>query len=558
MSGGKLEIQKQIDATEEYGHISIEFNEYVEQIVIDKPITITGNDSTICSASGPVISINSSNVKISRLRVEITSDEIQNDESGLALRISENVKVELENVVVKGNVSGIVFEDGSWNYPDVLNLWPVVPETDNYFSFDMEVPVSCLLETNISDLKILNPGTQPGVNRVNLELSRLKKEVIIFGQIEFRTPSSIRRIISVSGGTFGMPDNLPAPDKNRPIHLVSRTKPHLSDKEKKQKSIKKKEKSKQEDKKSPLSISPVAWIVMAVVLISLALVFANEIFFSKKPEPPPRETEYKPQTQKDTQKPTALIHDFRKQYTAGDRVKFKIDVKDDKQLESVRFNVKNTSIQKTWTTGKKTFSESYSFSTKKWAPGDYSYHLEVFDESGNFRRYSNDFKLVPVPDKQYPTVEVSTIEKQYKIGQKIPIQVEASDDKKISQINFQVKNTRISKKWYPDKARAVYTSSFETDDLKPGSFDYVVSAIDSADKKTTRKGSFVLQLAGDNQPPTGSASLKQSYNLGDTVVFNVSAKDNRSLRRVIFQVVNTNIEKIWEPSESAVNYSSRF
>ncbi len=215
-----MNLQEKIDETEEYGTLVLEFNEYFGQAVISRPIAIDGQNSTVCAKTGPVLCINSEQVELRNLRLEVTSaPKEKNDKVSLALHVKEDIRVRLENIVVKGNVSGLVNQDGFWEYPDVLHIWPVVPKKKNYFIFEMNVPVSCVLETDIAGLKIMDPGLNPGLNKIRLEVEVLKEDTIFFGQIEVKS-IYLTRIISVSGGSFGIPENISEPNKNKPVDVT--------------------------------------------------------------------------------------------------------------------------------------------------------------------------------------------------------------------------------------------------------------------------------------------------------------------------------------------------
>ncbi len=261
-----MNLQEKIDQTEEYGTIVLDFNEYFGQFVINKPISLDGKNSTICAKNGPVISVNSEGVELRNLRIEVTTETKEKSES-LALKVQENIRVRLENIVVKGNVSGLVMEDGEWEYPDSLHLYPIVPNKKNYFVFDMNIPISCVLETDISGLKIVNPGLKnPGYNKVWLEVENLKKDTILFGQIVIIS-SFLKRIIAVSGGSFGISEKIPKPDKEKPIHVGNKI-----DKPKTETSKVKTEKSKELKQ---------IWIKKAFIAASLIIcLITGHIFFS--------------------------------------------------------------------------------------------------------------------------------------------------------------------------------------------------------------------------------------------------------------------------------------
>jgi len=215
------ELQKRIDDLEEYGIITLEFDEYFGSLVISKPLTIEGQGCTICSKKGPVVSTLSDGVVLKNLRIETSSSD------DTALKVQPGSRVKMEKVIVKGKVSGLIHEDGVWEYPDVLNIYPVFPREKNYFCFDVNVPISCVMETEIANLRIVNPGIQPGHNRVCLEIEGLKEDVVLFGQIEIKSPYLIR-LIAISGGSFGVSQDMPKPDASHPIILNKIEKPSES------------------------------------------------------------------------------------------------------------------------------------------------------------------------------------------------------------------------------------------------------------------------------------------------------------------------------------------
>ena len=220
-----MTLQNKIDCLAEYDTLVLEFDEYFEKIELNKPITLDGGDSTICFTSGPVVTVNSKDVELRNIHLEVTSSgDLKDKAASLALKVKENERVTFENVIVKGDVEGVIIETGAWRYPDVLNIRPVAPAKTNYFVFEMDVPVSCALETEIEDLRIINPALSPGLNRVLIEVSDLKKDTILFGQIGIKS-AYFKRMISVSGGSFGVPDYISAPVKSEPISLNSLSAP---------------------------------------------------------------------------------------------------------------------------------------------------------------------------------------------------------------------------------------------------------------------------------------------------------------------------------------------
>ncbi len=269
-----MNFQEQINRTEKYGTLRLEFNEYDGLVIISNPITIEGNNSIVCSKKGPVIIIDSEDVTIKDLSIEVTErieDQLSQKDDTLALLAKKQV-AKLDNIMVKGNVKGIINEDGLWNYPELLNLWPVLPEKKNYFEFSLSVPVSCALETDIDSLKIVNPGLTAGKNKIILELNGLKKETILFGYIKVKS-TYLSRMIGISGGSFAIPKDIkPNPDQPLILTTASQT-PQSSTVSQPLKKIKQSSQDSSSQRKNRAF-----WFIMSLLLL---IVVGGYFFISK-------------------------------------------------------------------------------------------------------------------------------------------------------------------------------------------------------------------------------------------------------------------------------------
>jgi len=473
-----VNLQEKINQTAEHGTLVLDFNEYFGQIVINKAITIEGQGSTVCAKKGPVISINSQGVELRNLRVEVTSDAEHegavNENASLALRVKENIRVKSENIIVKGNVSGLSIEDGKWEYPDVLHLWPVVPNKKNYFAFDMNVPISCVSETDISDIKIVNPGIKiPGYNRIQIEVESLKEDTVLFGEIKIIS-NYLRRIIAVSGGSFGIPANLPNPDENRPVIVGKPIKaPNQPPTKTQVPSIPKPE---------PAQIKKIAIAAAVLLCIALALIFALLFFKSDG------------SGEKDGLKPTATLSRIADSYTEGDTVNLTATAKDDKCVTKLAFRIENSSVDESWEVKGQSVSQDYSFSTAGWTPGTYTYGLKAEDETGNSVEHSGTFIVKAKPDTSKPAGKITGIAAGYTQGDIISYTVQGNDNKSLKKMRFSVKeNPAASKDWQPNGASANYTSSFPSKDWKPGTYTCSLIIEDSAGNSEECRQIFLLK-----------------------------------------------------------------
>ncbi len=470
-----MNLQEKINGTAEHGTLVLDFDEYFGQIEINKAITIDGRGSTVCAKKGPVICINSQGVELRNLRVEVTSDEgavicISQEvevKKSLALWVRENIRVKLENIIVKGNVSGLMIEDGKWEYPDVLHLWPVVPNKKNCFAFDMKVPISCVLETDISGFKIVNPGIKiPGHNRIQIEVEHLKENAMLFGQIEI-VSNYLRRIIAVSGGSFGIPANLPNPNKNKPIFIGKCL-------ESRQTGITEKFFI---QKLEPKKIKKIAIAAAVFLCIAAAVIFAVSFF---KPE--------------DGLKPAATLSRIADSYTEGDTVNLTVTAKDDKCVTKLAFRIENSSVSESWDVRGQSVSQDCAFSTAGWMPGTYTYGLKAQDESGNSGEYSGTFVVKAKPDIRKPEGKIIGIGNSYTQGDVISYTIQGSDNKSLKKMSFSVKeNPSAAKAWNAGGLSSSYTSSFPTKDWKPGTYTCSLMIEDSAGNFEEYSQSFLLK-----------------------------------------------------------------
>jgi hypothetical protein len=364
-----VDLQKIINQTEEYGTIELNFNEYFGQVVIDKPLIIEGNRSTVCAKTGPVVCITSEDVELRNLRIELTtSSETAGEKMLPALSVEEFIRVKIQNVVVKGNVSGIILEDGIWNYPESLHIWPVIPDRKNYFLFQMNVPVSCSLETDIRGLRILNPGLrEPGLHEIRVEVNNLKKDTVLFGQIEIKS-NYLQRIIAVSGGSFAIPESSAEPDENHPVIIGESPLTKTSEAE----------------PRSTLSGNPLKKnkILLFGSIFFLLTALAGIAFH------------FFPKTQQDIEKPTGELLLSRKNLKTGESLHFRVKASDNQQLAKMLFRIKEKGMEKSWEPLKTDASYEDSLPTSGWEPGKYTCSLLLTDGAGNTsEEYSDSFVL---------------------------------------------------------------------------------------------------------------------------------------------------------------------
>ena len=109
-------------------------------------------------------------------------------------------------------------------------MWPVVPMRPNRFQFDIRIPSACELTTTLAGVAFSQDGfNSPGTYTVVLDVDALPDNSFLFGDIEIRT-LKLKRLIHVSGGSFGVPKDSKPPDINHPVFVgeEKRVKPAAS------------------------------------------------------------------------------------------------------------------------------------------------------------------------------------------------------------------------------------------------------------------------------------------------------------------------------------------
>ncbi|OQY58606.1 MAG: hypothetical protein B6245_10980 [Desulfobacteraceae bacterium 4572_88] len=262
---------------------------------------------------------------------------------------------------------------------------------------------------------------------------------------------------------------------------------------------------------------------------------------------------------KDKTSPTGKVSRIRKRYTVGDKVRYTISAKDDSALRKMTFQVKKSSVNKSWKAKGKSASQKSSFSTKRWKPGEYHYAFLIEDSAGNTKTVSGSFALNKKTDDKKPTGEVVGIEKHYIKSDTISYTVRAKDDHALSKITFKVRNhSSATKIWKIKEKSADRKSSFSSKGWKAGTYEYTLLTEDSAGNTHKFSGNFVLAEERDTLRPSGRVSrIRDAYNVGDTIHYSVDAQDNRTLKKISFLVGDVPMDS-WDVSDASISVKSSF
>lgn len=176
-------------------------------VVIRRPVTLDGRESTISAPSGPVLLIDSAGVRIRSLQVVLESDgEDAGSETGAAIQVSSGTEPEFDEVEVKGQVAGLTGEEGVWCYPRSLQLGHLEFGRDHEFRLRLVLPAPCEIRSEVADVDV-TPAviSSPGFHEIRITVGRIPyPDALLQGSL-FICTSRFRRRIKF-GAQIAAPD----------------------------------------------------------------------------------------------------------------------------------------------------------------------------------------------------------------------------------------------------------------------------------------------------------------------------------------------------------------
>lgn len=180
--------------------------EFQGPIKIHQPLIIDGQSGTIWAERGPVVIIESPNVELRNLNIEITGNEgLLSDEEACALVVRGGHKPRLQQVAVRGNVLGLDAEEGGWRYPRSLRLNALRAGQAHTFTLRLVAPVPFRIESEISGVAVNPQKFAAGPGEVTLQIEPMSPGTRLRGILRVMTTDLIRRV-EVSGQLLAGPN----------------------------------------------------------------------------------------------------------------------------------------------------------------------------------------------------------------------------------------------------------------------------------------------------------------------------------------------------------------
>lgn len=217
----EINIQKLLD-NPKGGIVNLPSGEFEGRFFIRKSCTVNGGGALLWNASGPILIIEADGVSVNNLNVELTADNISEQQHISIYCKGKNTS--FSEVGVNGSVLGIPDEEQYWGIPKMLDLGRLPAERRESFSVEMYSPAEAELRCGIYDVKLSQDTLSKGYNNITLTVEKIRSGSMVYGNI-FVTSSitGITRRIIVSGEIGGAEE--PSP-QNYMLYSVDREAPY--------------------------------------------------------------------------------------------------------------------------------------------------------------------------------------------------------------------------------------------------------------------------------------------------------------------------------------------
>ncbi len=171
--------------------VTLPAGEFEGPVIINKPLHIIGNDTTIWAKKKPAIEINCNGVTLENLRVELTEGGL-ND-----VVINSSILSIAKNVEVLGKVSGFGSADGYFDVPRTMELGEFAADETNTFSLLVNVPERTEIVCGVRDVVFSPAVLEAGQNNLTITVSGISAHTLLYTEVLFK--STFTRRIYLSG-----------------------------------------------------------------------------------------------------------------------------------------------------------------------------------------------------------------------------------------------------------------------------------------------------------------------------------------------------------------------
>ncbi len=186
--------------------VQLPTGEFEGPVIINKPLRLTGRNTTLWAKNGAVLDINSNGVFIEDLRVEITEG------TTCDVAVSSNFLTSVKNVEILGSVRGFGSEDRPFDVPRTIELGEFLSDAENTFLLEVNVPEKTEIVCNMREVTLSPSVLNAGRNTILLSASGCSAGTLLYGEILFRSMFSRRIYLT------GKPSSTAALAQNKQIY----------------------------------------------------------------------------------------------------------------------------------------------------------------------------------------------------------------------------------------------------------------------------------------------------------------------------------------------------
>lgn len=161
--------------------INLPAGEFEGPLIINKPLRLLGQNTTVWAKRSPVIEINSNGVSIENIRAELT--EGSPDEAAVVA----NVLAAAKDIEVLGGVRGFGAEDGPFDVPRTIELGEFASDSVNTFTLEVNVPDRTEPVCGIREITLSPAVLNAGRNLLTVTVSGISAQTYLYAEILFKT-----------------------------------------------------------------------------------------------------------------------------------------------------------------------------------------------------------------------------------------------------------------------------------------------------------------------------------------------------------------------------------
>lgn len=188
------------------GEVNLPSGEFEGPLVINKPVRLRGNNTTLWAKNSPVVRITAGGVTIENIRAEITEGSIEEP------AIISTAPCAAKNVEVLGRVSGFGEEDGCFDIPRTISLGGFPADRENSYKLEVNVPARTEVYCDMREVRLSPSVLNVGRNELTVTVNGISPQTYLYAELLFKSRFTRRVYLT------GKPDNSSPQAVSKPIY----------------------------------------------------------------------------------------------------------------------------------------------------------------------------------------------------------------------------------------------------------------------------------------------------------------------------------------------------